>query len=733
MKSNITLVCIYTFAGLLLNSCEPSQESQPMTDTRQLHESSIVNRATEAHPPVARIEPETLEIHGDMRIDPYFWMNRRDHEEVIAYLEAENRYTDELMQDLKPFAENLFEEMKGRILQTDESVPYLNNGYYYYTRFEEGKEYPVYCRKKGSTDAEEEILLDVNVMAEPHAYYSVGQLSVSPDNRWMVFSEDIVSRRIFTLRFKNLETGEILETSIPGTMGYAIWANDNKTIFYGLKDPVTLRGHKIMRHTLGTDPAGDVMVFEEKDDTFYTYAYISKSRKYIIIGSFATVSNEFHYIDADNPTGTKVLFQPRERHLEYTINHVNDHFYIRTNLDARNFRLMRAKAGSTAKDQWEEVIPHRDDVLLEGIELFNRNLVLNERVDGMTRIRIMNWDGSDDHYIRFDEEVYLTYTTNNFEPDASQLRLGFMSLAVPNTVYDYHMADRKLTLLKQQEVLGDFDVSNYETRRILVPVRDGTRVPVSMVMRKGTPTDGTAPLLLYGYGSYGYSLDPTFSSSRLSLLDRGFIFAIAHIRGGEEMGRHWYEDGKLLNKKNTFYDFIDCGQYLVDNAYADPDRLFASGGSAGGLLMGAVINKAPELFRGVVASVPFVDVVTTMLDESIPLTTGEYDEWGNPNVEEYYHYIKSYSPYDNVAPHRYPALMIVTGYHDSQVQYWEPAKWVAKLRTQNTGNNPILFKTNMEAGHSGASGRFKAMRELADEYTFLLDIAGFIDTTVDTE
>jgi len=678
---------------------------------------------TDLTPPAAAKKAKELTIHGDTRIDNYYWLNQREDEEVLAYLRAENAYKDAMLSHIKGFQDSLYEEMIARIKPDDQSVPYKDNGYFYLTRFEEGKEYPIYARKKGHLEAEEEIMLDANELAKPYSYYQVGGLSVSPNNKLMAYGEDTLSRRIYTLRFKNLQTGEMLEDEIPGTNGGAVWANDNQTVFYVLKDPTTLRSYKVMRHTLGQPVSEDEVVFTEDDSTYISFAYKTKSEKYIVIGSFATLSQEFRVLPADEPGGEFRVIQPRERGLEYDIAHYQDKFYIRTNWDAQNFRLMVADEQQTTKENWQEVIPHRKDVLLEDMDIFKDYLVLSERKAGITQIRVRPWEG-EEHYIDFGEDAYMAYTATNLEFDTDLLRLGYTSLTTPNTVYDYNMQSRGFTQLKQQEVLGDFDPDDYASERIMAKARDGVEVPVSIVYRKGFKKDGSQPLLLYGYGSYGNSMDPYFSSVRLSLLNRGFAFAIAHIRGGEEMGRQWYEDGKLLKKKNTFYDFIDCGKYLLEKGYARPDQLYAMGGSAGGLLMGAVINMEPEMWSGVIAAVPFVDVVTTMLDESIPLTTGEYDEWGNPNDKKYYEYIKSYSPYDNVQAQDYPPMLVTTGLHDSQVQYWEPAKWVAKLREMKTDDNPLLLHTNMETGHGGASGRFERYKEVAMEYAFLLDLAG---------
>jgi oligopeptidase B len=674
--------------------------------------------------PQAKKIPKTLTKHEDTRTDEYYWLNDREDQEVIDYLNQENEYLEQKLAHIKDFRVELFEEMKARIKQDDQSVPYKHNGYFYITRFEKGKEYPIYSRKKETLEAEEEILLEVNNLAKEHSFFKVGGYDVSLNNEIMAYSEDTVSRRIYTIRFKNLVTGEMLEDVIPNTSGNIEWANDNKTLFYAVKDDA-LRPYKIFKHKLGTPVSEDVEIWHETDDTFRTFVYKTKSDRFLIIGSVQTLTSEYRILDANDPDGTFTVFQERVRGLEYDLAHFKDDFYVRTNLDAKNFRLMKTPVAATQKENWTEVIAHRDDVLLEDMHMFNDYVVLSERIGGITELRIMPTEGKE-HYIKFKEDAHLAATSINLEFDTKVLRITYQSMTTPSTVYDYDMDTREFKFLKQQEIVGDFNADNYESERFFVTARDGAKVPVSMVYRKGFKKDGNAPILQYAYGSYGHSMEPYFSSIRLSLLDRGFAFAIAHIRGGEEMGRHWYDNGKLLKKKNTFYDFIDCAKYLVEHKYTNTDKLFAMGGSAGGLLMGAIINMAPELWRGVLAAVPFVDVVTTMLDDSIPLTTGEYDEWGNPNDKEYYDYIKSYSPYDNVEKKDYPTMLVTTGLHDSQVQYWEPAKWVARLRELKTDDNLILLHTNMEAGHGGASGRFEAIKEIALEYAFVLDLAGKI-------
>lgn len=679
-----------------------------------------------AKQPIAEQRPFVHEKHDDSRPDPYFWLNQKEDPAVIAYLQAENAYRETVMAPLKPLEDKLFEEIIGRIKQTDMSVPYRDNGYWYSVRMEEGKEYPIHTRKKDREAAVDESLLDVNELAAAHAYYHVTSLAVSPDNRWLAFGEDTLSRRIYTIRFKDLRTGILLEESIPGTTGGAVWANDNETVFYTVKDE-TLRAFKIFRHRLGTTTGEDVLIFHETDETFNTFIYKTRSKRFLIIGSEQTVSSEYRFLDADDPYGTFQVIHPRERDLEYSVDHFEDRFFIRTNWQAKNFQLVSAPVSSPGKSDWQTVIPHREEILLEDFMPFREFMVLEERIKGISHIRVRRWDGNDDHHIDFGEDAYVAGTGINPDFESDRVRLGYTSMTTPNSTLEYNMRDRSLKVLKEEEVVGSFHKSDYASERIFAKARDGVSIPISIVYRKGYRKDGSQPLLLYAYGSYGYSMDPYFSSPRLSLLDRGFAFAIAHIRGGEEMGRSWYEDGKLLNKKNTFHDFIDCAEHLINHRYTGKDHLFAMGGSAGGLLMGAVLNMRPDLWRGVIAAVPFVDVVTTMLDASIPLTTGEYDEWGNPDQKEFYHYIRSYSPYDNIERKDYPALLVTTGLHDSQVQYWEPAKWVARLRELKTDHNPLLLFCNMVTGHGGASGRFQRHRETSMEYAFLLDLAGLDD------
>ena len=675
-------------------------------------------------PPKAKIIPKTLEKFGVTRIDNYFWLNDRENPEVIDYLKKENAYYKKMTVHTKAFQKELFEEMKGRIKEDDQSVPYFYNGYYYITRFETGKNYPIYSRKKASLSAKEEILFDCNKLAKGHSYFSLGGLSVSPDNKLALFSIDYVGRRIYTIQVKNLETGEILSDKIEKVSGNAVWANDNKTIFYSSQNETTLRSDKIFKHKLGTSQEEDKLVYFEKDETFNVEIAKSKSRKYLAIESGSTLTTEYRILEADNPDGKFRVFQKRIRGLEYSIKHYGDSFYITTNKDkATNFKLMKTLETNTSKENWTEVIPHREDVLLEDIEIFKDFLVVEERSNGLNKIRIMPWSGEGEYYLPFESETYTAYTSTNVDFDTDILRYSYQSMTTPSSVIDFNMKTKTKEIKKEQQVLGGkFDKNNYSEERIWATAQDGTPVPISMVYRKGLKKEGKNPLLLYAYGSYGHSMDATFSSTRLTLLDRGFIFAIAHVRGGEDLGRHWYENGKLLKKKNTFTDFIDCSKFVIEQEYTSPAHLYAEGGSAGGLLMGVIANMAPELYHGIIAQVPFVDVITTMLDESIPLTTGEYDEWGNPNVKKYYKYMESYSPYDNIKNQSYPNMYISTGLHDSQVQYWEPAKWVAKLRNLKINNSLLFLDTNMDAGHGGASGRFEAIKELAKEYSFLLDL-----------
>ena len=677
-------------------------------------------------PPIAKQISKELVAHNDIRIDNYFWLNNRENPEANNYLEQENTYCDSMMEHTEEFQKDLFEEMKSRIKEDDQSVPYKYNGYWYIVKFETGKNYPVYIRRKETIDASDELLFDCNKMAEGHSYFKLTGISISPDNSKVSYALDTVGRRQYTVHIKDLNTDELYTERLANATGSSTWANDSITLFYASKNKQTLRSEKIFKHVLGTDSEKDALVYHEKDDTFNVSVYKTKSRQYIIIASHSTLTNEFQIIDANKPDDSFKLFQPRIRGLEYSISHFENHFYILTNLDnATNFKLMKTNVNQTDIEFWEEVIPHRPSVMLEDIDIFKHFLVLSERENGLNQIRIKSWDNTDDYYLPFDNETYTAYTGTNVDFDTTILRYGYNALTTPSSIIDFDMVNKTKEIKKEQEVLGGtFKKENYVSERIWATAVDGAKVPMSIVHHKNTKKSKETPLLIYSYGAYGSTIDPYFSTIRLSLLDRGFIYVIAHIRGSEYLGRSWYEDGKLLLKKNTFTDFITCSKYLIDNNYTSQNHLYAMGGSAGGLLMGNIINMAPNLYNGVVAQVPFVDVITTMLDDSIPLTTGEYDEWGNPNDIAYYNYIKSYSPYDNVVQQEYPNILVTAGLHDSQVQYWEPAKWVAKLRMHKKNKNLLLLKTNMDAGHGGASGRFESLKEDAFEFAFILDLEG---------
>ncbi|MEG3658798.1 S9 family peptidase [Arenibacter palladensis] len=674
-------------------------------------------------PSATKIEKRLIK-HNDVRIDDYYWLNERENPEVIAFLEQENAYYEAMTSHTQELKDSLFLEMKSRIKEDDSSVPYKFNNYWYATRYEVGKEYPIFTRRFENEDAEEEIMFNCNLMAEGFDYFNLGGLSVSPNNELAVFGVDTVSRRQYTLQIKNLRTQEIYGDKIENTTGSAVWANDNKTLFYTKKDPVTLRSNNIYRHVLGTSPEEDELVFHEEDETFTTFVYKTKSKEFIVIGSSSTLTTEFQILRADDPTGQFHVFSKRIRGMEYSLTHYEDNFYILTNMEgATNFKLMTTPEDKTESENWVDFIPHREDVLLEDIEMFNEYYVLSERENGLNKLKIVRWDTGESYYLPFDNETYTAYVGTNPDFDTEILRYGYNSMTTPSSIIDFNMRTREKEIKKEQEVLGGkFNKENYISERIWAPARDGKKVPISLVYHKNTKLDGSSPLLQYAYGSYGHTIDPYFSTVRLSLLDRGFVYAIAHVRGGEYLGRKWYEEGRLLKKMNTFTDFIDCSKFLIEKKYTSPEHLYVSGGSAGGLLMGAIVNLCPEIYHGVIAAVPFVDVLTTMLDDTIPLTTGEYDEWGNPNEKEYYDYMKSYSPYDNVTRQLQPNMLVITGFHDSQVQYFEPAKWVAKLREHKMDNNLLLFHINMDAGHGGASGRFESLKEVAKEYAFLLDL-----------
>jgi len=706
MKRNINIILVFLFINFI--GTGPGLHAQQ----------------PQISPPVARKIPRKLEEHGDIRIDNYYWLRERNNPEVIKYLEAENAYTDAVMAHTEGLQERLYLEMIGRIKENDMSVPVEKNGYFYYTREEEGKQYPVYCRKKGSPDAQEEIILDVNLLAEGHRFCYVGSREISRNQDLLAYSVDFNGRRKYTIYVKNLVTGELAADTIPNTTPVIAWANDNRTLFYVVQHPETLRYYRIYRHVLGTEPSRDVLVYEEKDEEFSCRIVKSKSQKYLFISSDQTLSSEYRFLSADDPTGVFRIILPREENHEYHVEHYGDCFYIRTNWKAENFRLMKTPLDKTGKENWVDVVPHREDVFLDKFDVFKDYLVVRERSRALMQLRIIPWSDGEAHTLSFDEPVYSVDLDENPNIDTQMLRYRYTSLTTPESVYDYDMKTRERTLLKQEEILGGFRPEQYKAERLWAEAKDGVMVPVSVVYRKGIQKDGRNPLLLSGYGSYGICEDPDFDARILSLLDRGFIYAIAHVRGGQEMGRRWYEGGKLLNKKNTFTDFIACAEYLIGHSYTSSDRLFASGGSAGGLLVGAVMNMRPDLFKGILAYVPWVDVVTTMLDDSIPLTTSEYDEWGNPNNKKYYRYMLSYSPYDNVTEKDYPNLLVTASFQDSQVQYFEPAKWVAKLRALKTDSNRLLFRIQMQAGHGGVSGRYNRYKETAFHFAFILDILG---------
>ena len=690
---------------------------------RQSVKSSQESAMSEVKPPIAKQQPHRFEIHGDVRIDNYHWLrdDTRERVEVIDYLNAENQYVDHVMDAVGDLPDRLYEEMVARIVKDDQSVPYRLDDYWYYRRFSADQEYPVYARRKGSLEAEEEILMDMNQRAEGSSFFQSNAQTVSPNHKMFGFSEDLVGRRKYTLRFKDLTNGTILPDAIENTTGSMAWAKDNKTVFYTRKHPVTLLPYQVYRHKLGTPVEEDVLVYEEKDNTFYVSCYSSRSKEYIVIQIGSTTQSEVRLLPTDEPDGEFKVFLPREADHEYSIEDYGDTFLINTNWQAKNFRIMKANlATSQDKSSWQEVVPHDEETLIYGMEAFRDWLVIDQRSDGIKHIKAMNWTSGKEKIISADESAYTMWTDFNPQQDTNIMRYTYNSMTQPGQVFDIDLNSGEKTLLKEQQIKGGFDQSQYRSERINIDARDGAKVPVSLVYRAGLGDLNERPILVYGYGSYGSSVDPRFSISRISLLDRGFIFAIAHIRGSQARGRGWYEDGKLFNKKNTFTDFIDATEGLLTQGYGDKDRVYGMGGSAGGLLMGAVANMRGDLYHGMLAAVPFVDVITTMLDEDIPLTTGEFDEWGNPKEKDAYEYMLSYSPYDQVKAQDYPNMMVTTGLHDSQVQYWEPAKWVAKLRELKTDDNILVMRTNMDAGHGGASGRFQAYKEVAEEYAFLL-------------
>jgi len=678
-------------------------------------------------PPVAAVKPFIVQSPHGNRVDNYYWLrdDSRQSPDVLAYLAAENAHKDAMLAHTRPLQEKIYREIVGRIKPDDSSVPFRERGWWYYARYGAGQEYPIYARREGSLQAPEQVMLDANQLAKGHAFYDIGEHAVSPDNRVLAYVEDTVGRRQYTLRFKNLVTGQTLPDSVENVEASLAWAADSRTILYIEKDPVTLLGLRVRKHVLGTDPKSDPVVYEQDDPSFYTSLLTTKDDRYLVIYAQSTVASEMRYADAADPKLDFRVFLPRERDHEYQAEHLDGRWIIRTNWQAKNFRLMEAKLGEEGdRSKWRELLPHREDAFIHGFDVFRSFLAVDERSGGLRKLRVRPWSGAKDYFIASDDPTYTFYLATNPEIDSEVLRYTYDSLTTPTSTYDYDTRTGERTLLKREAVLGEFAPANYASEYVWATARDGARVPVSLVYRKGFRRDGSAPLLLEAYGSYGASTDPYLSIPVLSLLDRGFVYAIAHVRGGQEMGRAWYENGKLLSKQNTFNDFVDSTRFLVKQRYADPNRVFAWGASAGGLLMGAIANQAPQDYRGIVAAVPFVDVVTTMLDQSIPLTSNELDEWGNPTDKQYYDYMLAYSPYDNVRRQAYPAMLVTTSLWDSQVQYYEPAKWVARLRAMKTDSNPLLFRTTIAAGHGGKSGRFESYRETAEEYSFILDLAG---------
>ena len=675
-------------------------------------------------PPIADKISYQHKIHDHIRVDNYYWMNQRDNPEVVDYLERENDYYQKMTAHTLSFQDQLYNEMRGRIKEDDNSVPYFLNGYWYITRYELNKDYPIYTRKKGALTAEEEILFDCNKMAKGHDYFRLVGISVSPDNTKVAFGVDTVSRRQYTIQVKNLLSEEILKTKIDNTTGGSVWAADNKSLFYNKKDPQTLRSEAVYKHDVSLPKQKDQLVFEEEDETFSVYVSKSKSQEYLFISSFSTLTSEHRFVKSNSPNHEFKIFQNRITGMEYSLDHFGDHFYIHTNYDgAKNFKVMQTNVDKTSIEHWQDLLPHREDTLIEDFDLFENYWLVNERENGLSKVRVIHWDGSSDYYLPMNDETYTLYISYNPEFKSDTFRYVYNSMTTPASVIEFNTINKETTVLKTQQVLGGkFDKDNYISKRLWAEARDGKKIPISIVYHKDTELSADTPILQYAYGSYGSTIDPSFSSTRLSLLDRGFAFAITHIRGGEYLGRQWYEEGKLLKKKNTFQDFVDCSNFLIEKKYTSANHLYAYGGSAGGLLMGAVINMAPELYNGVIAAVPFVDVVTTMLDETIPLTTSEFDEWGNPKEKVYYDYMLSYSPYDQIKPMNYPNLLVTSGFHDSQVQYFEPTKWVAKIRSMKTDKNLLFLDTNMMAGHSGASGRFDGLKELAKKFAFIIDL-----------
>jgi len=683
-------------------------------------------RSAPPSPPVAAKSPHADTLHGDVRIDNYYWLRERSNPDVIAYLEAENEYTTAVMKHTEPLQQKLYDELLGRIKETDLSVPVKIDDYYYYKRTEEGKQYPIHVRKSGSLDAPEEIILDENALAAGFEYFSIDAFETSPDHQLLAYAADTSGSEQYTIYVKNLATGEMYADQIPHTYANIAWANDNRTIFYSTLDHAK-RPDKLYRHTLGGDPQNDKLIYHEKDEAFWLYIHRTKSKAYLLLELASETTSEVHYLPADRPNGEFKVIHPRQDKLEYSVDHHDNRFLIVTNDNAQNFKLVAAPVTDPARKNWTEIIPHRAAVKIDRIDVFADFMAVYERENGLRQISVHDLVGMKTHRVEFPEEVYTFYTEDNPDFNSQLLRFTYTSMITPKSVYDYNMKTHERELKKQEEVLGGYDPTEYHTERIFATAADSTRIPISLVYRKGLVKNGANPLLLYGYGSYGSSSEPRFASSALSYLDRGFVYARAHVRGGGEMGRYWYEEGKLLHKKNTFTDFIACAEHLIAEGYTASDRLAIGGGSAGGLLIGAVVNMRPDLFKAAVADVPFVDVINTMADPTIPLTVIEYDEWGNPADEEYYRYMLSYSPYDNVAAQSYPNLLITAGLNDPRVQYWEPAKWTAKLRALKTGNNLLILKTNMGAGHMGASGRYNYLKEYAFEIAFVLDRLGITE------
>ncbi|PTP27599.1 oligopeptidase B [Vibrio splendidus] len=698
--------------------------NQGITTMNHYSPSQLVAQQTQA--PVAKKVPHAMTIHGDTRIDDYYWMrdDERQDPEILKQLEQENQYADTVLKHTEAAQKQLFEEIKGRIAKDDNSVPVRKGSYFYSNEVTGDNEYPVHLRAKDFAGADKQIILDVNALAKEHEFFSVGGLTISPNENLLAYGEDTLSRRIYTIKIKDLTTGEYLKDEIEGASSAVAWQNDNQAFYYIKKDPQTLLGYQVLRHVLGTSQTSDELIYEETDSAYYTSLSKSKDGEQVYIWHSSTETSGVSIIDANNPNAKAEPFYPREAGIEYSIAKLDDWYYIDTNYQAVNFRLMKVNtADMHDRSKWVDVIPADDNTQLVDFELFDDHLVYEQRANGLSTVKVRQLSTGNEFPLEFNDTAFAAYLTSNYELDNSKVRVYYSSLTTPGTYYDFDLSTGESELMKQTPVLGDFEADNYQSERIMVTARDGKQVPVSLVYRKDLfKKDGTNPIYQYGYGSYGHTIEPTFGSARLSLLDRGFVYAIAHIRGSEMLGRPWYEDGKKLTKQNTFNDFIDVTKGLVEEGYGAKDKVFAVGGSAGGLLMGAIINQAPELYRGIGAHVPFVDVVTTMLDESIPLTTNEYDEWGNPNDKTYYDYMLGYSPYDNVKVQSYPNMLVTTGLHDSQVQYFEPMKWVAKLREMKTDNNVLLFKTDMEAGHGGASGRFKRLKEDALEYAFFLDL-----------